>query len=46
MGWRGGSCVVIIIVRTHPHKKRKLRGIAFLRYLYRIGRERRAKLYM
>ena len=46
MGGRGGSCVVIIIVPTHPQKKRKLGGIAFLRYLYRIGRERRAKLYM
>jgi len=44
MGGRGGSCVVIIIVPTHPQKKRKLGGIAFLRYLYRIGRERRAKL--
>ena len=44
MGGRGGSCVVIIIVPTHPQKKRKLGGIAFLKYLYRIGRERRAKL--
>ena len=44
MGGRGDSCVVIIIVPTHPQKKQKLGGIAFLRYLYRIGRERRAKL--
>jgi hypothetical protein len=46
MGGMGGSFVFIIIVPTHPQKKRKLGGIAFLRYLYRIGRERRAKLHI
>jgi hypothetical protein len=35
----GGSC--------HPHtKKAETEGIAIMEYLYRIGRERRAKLYI
>ena len=35
----GGSC--------HPHtKKAETEGIAIVEYLYRIGRERRAKLYI
>ena len=37
--WCGGGC--------HPHtKKAETEGIAIVEYLYRIGRERRAKLYM
>ena len=35
----GGSC--------HPHtKKAETEGIAIVEYLYRIGRERRAKLHI
>ena len=46
MGGRGGSCVVIIIVPTHPQKSGNKKGLAIAEYLYRIGRERRAKLYI